>query len=93
MLSVIPYEDVEDAIHIANDSDFGLGGTIWTSDENHGLAVARRIQTGSIGVNTYLPDPVAPFGGVKGSGIGRELGPEVLANYQQFKAVYLTAQA
>jgi acyl-CoA reductase-like NAD-dependent aldehyde dehydrogenase len=51
--------------------------------------VAKRVQTGTIGVNTYLPDPTAPFGGVKASGIGRELGPEALANYQQLKSVYV----
>jgi acyl-CoA reductase-like NAD-dependent aldehyde dehydrogenase len=91
VLSVIPYNDVDDAISIANDSDFGLGGTIWTTDPDRGLAAARRVETGSIGINTYLPDPVAPFGGVKASGIGRELGPEALGNYQQFKSIYLTA--
>ena len=53
------------------------------------LAVAKRVQTGTIGINNSLPDPIAPFGGVKASGIGRELGPEGLANYQQLKSVYL----
>ncbi|MFI5611009.1 aldehyde dehydrogenase [Amycolatopsis sp. NPDC051903] len=91
VLSVIPYGDVDDAVAIANDSDFGLGGTVWTTDPERGLDVARRVETGTIGVNTYLPDPVAPFGGVKASGLGRELGPEALGNYQQFKTVYLTA--
>ena len=47
------------------------------------------MQTGTIGVNTYLPEPTAPFGGVKASGIGRELGPEALANYQELKSIYL----
>ncbi|NKQ55046.1 aldehyde dehydrogenase [Amycolatopsis sp. K13G38] len=89
VLSVIPYADEEEAVRIANDSDYGLGGTVWTNDPERGLAVAKRVQTGTIGVNTYLPDPTAPFGGVKASGIGRELGPEGLANYQQLKSVYL----
>ncbi|MEV6902513.1 aldehyde dehydrogenase family protein [Amycolatopsis sp. NPDC051372] len=53
--------------------------------------MARRVETGTIGVNTYLPDPVAPFGGVKAGGIGRELGPEALGNYQQFKTIYCGA--
>jgi aldehyde dehydrogenase (NAD+) len=88
VLSVIEYGDVDDAVSVANDSDFGLGGTVWTTDPDRGLDVARRVQTGSIGINTYLPDPVAPFGGVKASGIGRELGPEGLANYQQLKSIY-----
>ena len=90
MLSIIPYgDDDEDAVRIANDSDYGLGGTVWTSDPDRGLAVAAQVQTGTIGVNTYLPDPVAPFGGVKASGLGRELGPEGLHSYQQFKSIYL----
>lgn len=89
VLSVIPYTDDEDAVRIANDSDYGLGGTVWTNDPERGLALAKRVQTGTIGVNTYLPEPTAPFGGVKASGIGRELGPEALANYQQLKSVYL----
>ena len=80
VLSIIPYSDDQEAVRIANDSDYGLGGTVWTSDPDRGLAVAKQIQTGTIGVNTYLPDPAAPFGGVKASGLGRELGPEGLAN-------------
>jgi aldehyde dehydrogenase (NAD+) len=55
---------------------------------DRGRDVARRVATGSIGVNGYLPDPAAPFGGVKDSGIGRELGPEGLASYQQLKSIY-----
>jgi acyl-CoA reductase-like NAD-dependent aldehyde dehydrogenase len=66
-----------------------LGGTVWTSDTEHGTDVARRIQTGTIGVNQYLPDPAAPFGGVKASGLGRELGPEGLAANQQLQSIYL----
>ncbi|MFC4464609.1 aldehyde dehydrogenase [Streptomyces xiangluensis] len=88
VLCVIPYDDVEDAVHIANDSDYGLGGTVWTSDPERGAAVARRVRTGTIGVNRYLPDPVAPFGGVKASGLGSELGPEGLESYLQFQSVY-----
>lgn len=89
VLSVIGYTDDDDAIAIANDSDYGLGGTVWTSDPQRGLAVARHIQTGTIGVNKYLPDPVGPFGGVKSSGLGSELGPEGLTAYQQLKSFYL----
>jgi aldehyde dehydrogenase (NAD+) len=69
----------------------GFGGTVWTSDTDHGTEVARRIQTGTIGVNQYLPDPAAPFGGVKGSGLGRELGPEGVLAYQQLQSIYLRA--
>ena len=78
---------------MANDSDYGLGGTIWTSDPGRAVEVARRVHTGTIGINHYLPDPTAPFGGVKASGLGRELGPEGLAAYEQQKSIYLAAPA
>src|SRR5580658_3200042 len=88
VLSVIAYNDVDDAVRIANDSDFGLGGSVWTTDTERGKDVARRVRTGTIGINKYLPDPGAPFGGVKASGIGRELGPNAIGAYQQFKSIY-----
>ena len=88
VLAVIPYDGVEDAIAIANDSEFGLGGSIWTSDPERGQDLAMRVQTGSIGINHYMLDPAAPFGGVKASGIGRELGPEGLQAYLQLQSVY-----
>ncbi|TVS85091.1 aldehyde dehydrogenase [Mycobacterium helveticum] len=89
VLSLIGYTDVDEAVAIANDSEYGLGGSIWTSDPERAVAVARRVQTGTIGINNYLPDPTAPFGGVKASGLGRELGPEGLAAYEQLKSIYL----
>jgi acyl-CoA reductase-like NAD-dependent aldehyde dehydrogenase len=88
VLSVIRYTDEDDAVRIANDSDYGLGGSVWTSDNERGLGVARRVQTGTIGVNTYLPDPTAPFGGVKASGLGRELGPEAIGHHQQIQSIF-----
>lgn len=88
VLSVIPYRDENDAIRIANDSEFGLGGTVWSADPDRALRVARLVRTGTVGINRYLPDPAAPFGGVKSSGIGRELGPEGLTAYQQIKTIY-----
>src|SRR6202453_627337 len=88
VLSVIAYGDVDDAIRIANDSDYGLGGSVWTTDADRGKDVARRVRTGTIGINKYLPDPGAPFGGVKASGIGRELGPNAIGAYQVFKSIY-----
>jgi aldehyde dehydrogenase (NAD+) len=88
VLSVIPYDGVENAIAIANDSDFGLGGSVWTSDAERGKDVARRVQTGSIGINHFTLDPAAPFGGVKASGLGRELGPEGLTAYLQLQSIY-----
>jgi aldehyde dehydrogenase (NAD+) len=88
VLTITRYSDVEDAVRLANDSDYGLAGSVWTSDDDRGLAVSRRIRTGSVGVNGYLPDFQAPFGGVKNSGIGRELGPDGLAAYQVSKSIY-----
>jgi acyl-CoA reductase-like NAD-dependent aldehyde dehydrogenase len=72
---VIPYSSDEEAIVIANASDYGLGGTVWTADPDRGEAVARRVSSGTIGINAYVNDPTAPFGGIRASGIGRELGP------------------
>jgi acyl-CoA reductase-like NAD-dependent aldehyde dehydrogenase len=90
VLAVIPYDDEDEAVAIANDSEFGLGGTVWTADHERAEAVARRVKTGSIGINHYLLDPAAPFGGVKASGIGRELGPEGLTAYLQLQTIYAT---
>jgi len=89
VLSVIPYDDVADAVRIANDSEYGLAGTVWTADRAAGLDVARQVRTGTYGVNTYTMDFAAPFGGFKASGIGREFGPEGLAQYTELKSVYL----
>jgi aldehyde dehydrogenase (NAD+) len=88
VLSVIRYTDQDDAIRIANDSDYGLGGSVWTVDPDRARAVVRRVRTGTMGINGYLPDPAGPWGGVKSSGIGRELGPGAIAAYQQLKTVY-----
>jgi acyl-CoA reductase-like NAD-dependent aldehyde dehydrogenase len=74
---VIPYEDEDDAIRLANASEYGLGGSVYSADPDHALAVARRVDSGYISINSYGVPPVSvPFGGVKGSGIGREHGPE-----------------
>lgn len=87
VIVVIPYEDEPDAIRIANDSEFGLAGSVWTGDKSHGLDVARRIRTGTIGVNKYGPDFVGPFGGYKASGIGREYGVEGLIEFTEVKNI------
>jgi acyl-CoA reductase-like NAD-dependent aldehyde dehydrogenase len=88
VITVIPYGDEDDAVAIANDSDYGLAGSVWTVDTDRGLAIARRIRTGTFGVNQgYTMDPFAPFGGVKASGYGRELGPEGLDSYLDAKSI------
>jgi acyl-CoA reductase-like NAD-dependent aldehyde dehydrogenase len=89
VLSIIRYTDEADAIRIANDSAYGLGGTVWSANPEHATEVARRVESGSVGVNGYLPDFNAPFGGIKSSGLGRELGPESILGYQQYKSIYL----
>lgn len=82
VLTVIPYRDESDAIAIANDSDYGLAGAVFTADTDRGLGIAARIRAGSFGVNQgYIMDPLAPYGGVKDSGWGRELGREGLEGY------------
>mgnify|MGYP000005808263 FL=1 len=89
VVSVIAYDGVEDAVRIANDSDYGLAGTVWTADVEAGLEVARGVRTGTYGINTYTMDFAAPFGGFKASGLGREFGPEGLGQYTELKSVYL----
>ncbi|GAA1266156.1 aldehyde dehydrogenase [Sphaerisporangium rubeum] len=88
VLSVIPYDDEADAVRIANDSDYGLSGTVWTGDTERGMDVARRVRTGTYGVNIMnTMEPSAPFGGFKASGIGRELGPEGMSAYLEYKSI------
>ncbi len=89
VVALIPYAEVEDAVRIANDSDFGLSGSVWTSDVEAGEKIARRIRTGGVVVNGAPGDLLAPFGGFKQSGIGREFGSEGLGHYTEHKAISL----
>jgi aldehyde dehydrogenase (NAD+) len=92
VLSVIPYDDEKDAVAIANDSDYGLCGSVWTADPEHGAAVAAQVRTGVVAVNSsMILDFNAPFGGFKQSGIGRELGPEGIAPYTEYQTIILPA--
>lgn len=88
VVTITPYDDDDQAVAIANDSAFGLAGTVWSTDTDRATDIARRVRTGSIGINGYELDLRSPFGGVKDSGLGRELGPEGLAAYQVSKSIY-----
>jgi aldehyde dehydrogenase (NAD+) len=90
VLSVIPYDDDADAVHIANESDYGLSGSVWTADRDRGVGVARRVRTGTYAVNSGMTiDLKNPFGGFKSSGIGRELGPEGVDAYTEVQTIVL----
>ncbi len=89
VLSVIPYEDVDDAVRIANDTPYGLSGGVWGADKERAQAVARRIRTGQVEVNGGNFNPLAPFGGYKSSGNGRELGKYGLEEFLQTKSLQL----
>ncbi len=91
VISVIRYTDDEDAIRIANDSEYGLSGGIWTSNPARGLEMARRIRTGSLLVNAAPPAADNPFGGYKRSGIGREMGQEGFKAYLETKSITVPA--
>jgi aldehyde dehydrogenase (NAD+) len=87
VLAIMPYEDEEDALRIANDSVYGLAGGVWSADEEHAERVARRIRTGQVEINGGAFNPLAPFGGYKQSGHGRELGRFGLEEFLQVKAL------
>jgi acyl-CoA reductase-like NAD-dependent aldehyde dehydrogenase len=92
VLTVIAYRDEDEAIRIANDSEYGLAGSVFTADVDRGYAVAARVRSGTFGVNEgYIMDPAAPFGGVKNSGYGRELGTEGIDSYTVTQSISAAA--
>ncbi|MET9516487.1 aldehyde dehydrogenase [Streptomyces sp. NPDC002994] len=91
VICLLPYDDERDAVRIANDSDYGLSGSVWTADTDHGIDIARRVRTGTYSVNTFSIDMLGPFGGYKNSGLGREFGPEGYGEYLEHKMIHLPA--
>ncbi|MGY4392848.1 aldehyde dehydrogenase family protein [Streptomyces sp. TE12347] len=87
VLSILRYEDEEDALRIANGTVYGLGGAVWAADEATAVAFARRMDTGQVDINGGRFNVLAPFGGYKQSGVGRELGAHGLAEYLQTKSL------
>ena len=90
VLSVIPFDDEEDAIRIANEIDFGLAAGVWTNDVNRSQLMARRLQAGTVWINTYRAVSfTSPMGGYKSSGIGRVNGQDMIGDYLQTKSVWV----
>jgi acyl-CoA reductase-like NAD-dependent aldehyde dehydrogenase len=92
VISVLAAADDAEAIRIANDTEYGLSGSVWTADVERGLNVARQIRSGTFGVNQQYPmDPAAPFGGLKHSGVGKELGREGLESFLETRSISTAA--
>jgi len=89
VLSIIPYTDEADALRIANDTIYGLAGGVWSADTDRAIAFARRMRTGQVDINGGSFNPLAPFGGFKQSGNGRELGAHGLSEFQETQSLQL----
>ena len=89
VLSIITYRDEDEAVRIANDSPYGLGGAVWAGSDERAMRVARRIRTGQVDINGGTWNAAAPFGGFKQSGYGRENGVYGLDEYLEYKSMQL----
>ncbi len=93
VLSVVPVDDMDEAVAVANDSDFGLSGAVFAPTPEEGASIARRLRTGRVSVNGGRSSVLSPFGGFRKSGVGRELGPHGLAEYFELMALHLPANS
>jgi aldehyde dehydrogenase (NAD+) len=90
VLSVLPFDDEDEAVRIANDTIFGLAAGVWTTSMRRAIAIADRLEAGTVWVNTYRAvSYMSPFGGYKRSGIGRECGQDSIVEYLQTKSVWI----
>jgi len=87
VLVIVPYQSEDDAVRLANDSVYGLSGGVWGATSERAMAVARRLRTGQVDINGGRFNALAPFGGYKKSGIGREIGPLALDEFFQLKSI------
>jgi phenylacetaldehyde dehydrogenase len=93
VVTVIPFDDEADAVRLANDTPYGLSGSIWTRDSARALRMARAVRAGNLSVNSHSSVRVqTPFGGMRQSGFGRELGLEALAAYTDVKNVFISTE-
>jgi betaine-aldehyde dehydrogenase len=89
VLSILPYDGEDEAVRIANDTQYGLAGAVWSGDSDHAVAVARRLRTGQVDINGGAFNPAAPFGGYRQSGLGRELGRFGVEEFLEVKSLQL----
>jgi aldehyde dehydrogenase (NAD+) len=89
VLSVIPFDGEQEAVRLANDTDYGLAATVWTCDVSRAMRMTKAIKAGTVGVNGYQLEPNSPFGGFRQSGLGREGGRAAVESYTELKTVLL----
>jgi len=93
VVAVVPFDDEAEAIRIANDTDYGLSGSIWSQNIGRALRVARGVDSGNLSVNSHSSVRYStPFGGFKQSGLGRELGPDALDSFTDLKNVFISTK-